>query len=320
MENTLSKKNVFAKLYTNEIFSVIPGIDKAKRVTEVDSKDLTEIEFCKNWVEKNKPCLVRNAVKHWPAYRKWREEEYWYSTIEDFEIHMNPNRNFNSRERQVKDTMIISFHEAVKLLFRKEDRILSIPAEVIGDGTSFRNLAGDMAPFPFLPNPGKPRGFPHARIFLHKKASTGWHYHDVDETLMCQVKGDKAVALLPPRLPKIRQVESFLTGEQYLTGKTLDPNLDLSPFIVQVKEGDALYIPPYWFHAVVPTDDAVGATVAYCWKSPVHKFGDLSSYLVRKLYLQVLWPIGFYTFLMPFMGVYSIFRYLLYRSFFKLNK
>lgn len=315
METILNDIGAKTDPFSNELFSVIPGIGNAEKVTVLDGNAVTEAEFYKHWVHKNKPCLLKGAVTHWPAYANWRDEQYWCDTVEDFEIHINPNRNYNSRDRQTKNMMIMPFHEAVRKLFNGDEAILSIPAEVINPRTSFNTLGKDVGTFSFLKEPPDPRGFPKVRFFLHKKASTGWHYHDVDETLMCQVKGAKAVALLPPNLPQASMVTAFLNNEEYINGHQLDESLKFNPFVTEVEEGDALYIPPYWFHAVVPTDEQVGITVAYCWKSPYHKFGDLSSYLVRKLYLQVLWPFGIYTVLMPFMGVYSIFRYLTYKVF-----
>jgi len=39
-----------------------------------------------------------------------------------------------------------------------------------------------------------------------------------------------------------------------------------------VHPGDAIYIPPHWWHAVECPDarDGLGITLAYCWRSPAH--------------------------------------------------
>ena len=100
----------------------------------------------------------------------------------------------------------------------------------------------------------------------------------------------------------MKHVNDFLQQEQHLKGKSLDSDLDLKPMIVEVGEGDALYIPPYWLHSVVPVDDEVGFTVAFCWASPWHKLGDLSSFFVRKLYRQALWPLKGISLAVPFIA------------------
>ena len=105
---------------------------------------------------------------------------------------------------------------------------------------------------------------------------------------MSQVKGAKLVALLPPDMPKADYVTDFLENELYLEGKTLDKSLDLKPRLVTVEEGDALYIPPHWFHCVVPKDGEVGFTFITGFRSPWHIYGNFRSYFVRKLYKRVM--------------------------------
>ncbi|XP_076983662.1 bifunctional peptidase and (3S)-lysyl hydroxylase JMJD7 isoform X2 [Tamandua tetradactyla] len=31
----------------------------------------TPLHFCRNWVCPNRPCIIRNALQHWPALQKW---------------------------------------------------------------------------------------------------------------------------------------------------------------------------------------------------------------------------------------------------------
>jgi hypothetical protein len=40
-----------------------------------------------------------------------------------------------------------------------------------------------------------------------------------------------------------------------------------------LEEGDATYLPTFWWHAVEsPVDDGFGITVAYCWQTPEYLF------------------------------------------------
>ncbi|MBL6449612.1 cupin-like domain-containing protein [Fulvivirga sp. 29W222] len=300
-----------------DIFGAIPGIENAATLTEFDAESLSPEEFKRNWVDKNRPCIIRGAVKHWPAVDKWKSKEYWQSvTSSDYHIDINPNRNYNKRERQVEHTKRVPFREAMEMLFTSsDDHVWSIPSEVISENSAYPKLLDDMKGFKFLPDPEKPRGFPACRFFLYKNASTGWHYHDCDETLMCQVNGDKDVALISADLPKADYVTNFLNDERYTYGEKLDPNLKFESFVVSVKEGDALYIPINWFHAVVPTQSDVGVTIAYCWANHLRKYGEVSNYLVRRMYKQVIWPVGLYTFLMPLIFCYSVSAYYLHKLF-----
>lgn len=147
------------------------------------------------------------------------------------------------------------------------------------------------------------------RLFLYRGAATNWHYHSTDETLMCQVKGAKRVGLFGPHVKDIGNVTRFLLEERQLEGEKLDSALDLSPYMADVEEGDALYIPPYWHHAVVPHDLEVGFTLACCWKSPLHKLGDFSNFFVRKLYADGMWPLKKISLVIPFYAAAAAFSH-----------
>lgn len=101
---------------------------------------------------------------------------------------------------------------------------------------------------------------------------------------MCQVNGNKRVAIIPAKIPRQSYVADFLERELFQHGQKMDADLDLHPYIVEVNEGDALYIPPHWFHCVVPADGQPGFTVTYNFRSPIEKYGDISSFFVRRLY------------------------------------
>ncbi|SDI91588.1 Cupin-like domain-containing protein [Chryseobacterium taeanense] len=307
LENTETQKK-FDGL-GNDMFSVIPGISNAKDAPIVDASSLDQESFYKNWVLPNKACLIKGAIKHWPAINKFKEPEYWLSVCEDFDITVYPHMNYNMGERQSQDSEDISFHGAIKRLFSNEDYILSIPSEKVEEGNNFSELIKDTPGFSFLSGLMKPRMYDQRRFFMYRRAATAWHYHNIDETLMCQINGGKKVAILPPDIPDPKYVNDFLMNEHYLEGKKLKENLDLKPMIAHVEEGDALYIPPYWYHAVVPMDGEVGFTYAYCWKSPLFKFGEFSNYFVRRLYKDGFWPLKNTSLIMPFLGFYTGFLY-----------
>ena len=101
---------------------------------------------------------------------------------------------------------------------------------------------------------------------------------------MCQIKGAKEVLLLPSNMPKVGYVTEFLENEKYLKGEKLDPSLDLKPRAATVEEGDSLYIPPHWFHAVVPKDGHAGFTSLTVFRSPWHIYGNFFKFFVRRTY------------------------------------
>lgn len=306
MQNTL-KESVTQKKFDglgDDLFSIIPGIENAGIVPFVNASELNEKSFYKNWVSLNKPCLVKGAVKNWPALKKFKNPDYWLSVCGDFDIQIYPHMNHVVWEKHLVGSEDISFHKAIKRLYSNEDYILSIPSELITNDNRFSALINEMPGFSFLSNEKKPRMYDQRRFFLYRRAATAWHYHWIDETLMCQITGVKKVVLLPPNIPDPEKITSYFNNELHLNGEKLD-YLDLKPMVITVEEGDALYIPPYWHHAVVPLDGEVGFTYAHCWKSPLHKFGEFSNHFVRKFYKGGLQPFRRISLLMPFLAILS---------------
>ncbi|WP_394750398.1 cupin-like domain-containing protein [Spongiimicrobium salis] len=296
--------------YEKKLLNVIPQLNNARTVVTLDARTLKESDFRKNWLHKNKACLIKNAVEHWPAVHQWKDKEYWLSASSDFKVKTNFHSNYNQETNIEGKSEITSFHDAIERLHEKKDAIFSIPGECIEEGTSLAKVNAEIGNFKFLSKVKRPRSYFHKRIFIYRNAATAWHYHNVDETLMCQVNGAKKVALLTPEIPRPKYVSNFLTQELQLEGDTLDDNIDLRPLIVEVEEGDALYIPPYWYHAVVPSDNEIGYTLAFCWRSPWHKLGDFSNFFVRELYKKAIWPVNTLTFVFPFLGAFAFMNFL----------
>ena len=294
-----------------EFFHIVPGMANAKSVPVVNAESLSKDAFIKKWVNNNQPCLIKGAIKHWPASNKWGDIDYWKSTCEDFRLCAYPHHNYG----RVKNRMGIEmgFYEAINRLFSGTDHIFSMPSEPIFPGSRFGELIADLPGFKFLPDSPRPRLYDRMRMFMYRRAATTWHYHDTDETLMCQIKGGKKVALFSPGIQNSIHVAAFMQQELHMEGHVLNPDISLDPLMVNVEEGDALYIPPYWHHGVVPLDGEVGFTLAYCWASPFHKFGDFSNTFVRKLYRDAIKPIKKVSFLMPVIAVCGITAYLFRR-------
>lgn len=297
IEESSTKKRMDA------LFSIIPGIENATGITTYNADELTEEDFIKNHVVKNQGCLIKGGVKHWPAVEKWRDKEYWISTIENADVHLYTHMNYLNTERQKEGTEVVDFYDAIERLFTESDNLISLPSENINKYSHLLPIEKDITDFKFMKTIKKSRMYPPKRVFSYRGASTSWHYHDVDETLMCQVNGTKRVALLSPDIPNVKEVNDFLINEKYLSGEKLDPSLDLKPMLFDVEEGDCLYIPPYWYHGVVPVDNEVGFTVAICWKSPIHKFGGFKNFFVRRLFSQAVKPIRLMTFMYPFIAL-----------------
>lgn len=266
--------------------SSIPGMNSAGKVPTLNASELTEEAFKKVWVDRNETCLIKGAISHWPAVQKWGNKEYWLRTCENKKVTVARNNGHELREKTLIGLLQMNFHDAMNRLYNNVDFSFYVQ-DVMPE--AFKDIAG----FNFLPSPKRPNNYIPNRLLIQRRAFTTWHAHSYDEFLLCQVKGAKKVMLFPSEIPSdIEHVTAFLRNERYLNGESLDMTVDFKPVIAELEEGDALYIPPFWHHAVHPQHSEVNFCVIHCWASPIHKFGYLSNYFVRQNYKDLIWPIN----------------------------
>ena len=51
-------------------------------VPEIQGAPESPLEFHRNWISFNRPLIIRNAIKHWPAFEKWQSNDYLLSKCE----------------------------------------------------------------------------------------------------------------------------------------------------------------------------------------------------------------------------------------------
>lgn len=146
-------------------------------------------------------------------------------------------------------------------------------------------LSADVTGFSFLHNAKPPREYNAYRVFIFRNSYTDWHYHSTDETLMCQVAGRKEVLLMPPDEESWNILWPVMkkhgcTFSDAAVAKALSRG---TKFRVVVEPGDALYIPPLWWHSVEALDDEVGITVAACFRTAFAAAVDLRYPAARRL-------------------------------------
>ena len=273
---------------------ILKNIENHVAVNDIpilDAQKLTQKEFWKTYVDNNKPCLIKNAVKYWPASSKWKDLDYLKQKCGHNIVFQHPTVNYpGDKEFSNRGRVQHSFKEAIEHLSTTTDPIVSIPGEPISKGGKFSELQDDIGTFPFLKKLPRPVQYPESRFFLYKNAGTGWHCHPVDETLMCQISGAKIVALFSSRNGNFEEIAKLADNEQYFDGSKFLSNLkdDLELSITTVEEGDALYIPPFCWHAVDTVDSSIGMTIARCFRSPLHKIGNIRYPQVRQLWRAAL--------------------------------
>lgn len=248
-------------------FAHVPGMKAAAQVVECRADALSEEAFLSEYVANSRPVVIRGAVAHWPAGARWRDKDYLKRRSGHHRVFAYPHEYFNATASNEIGRRELSFADAIDFLHAPETEIgyvgTAMPIELLPDVGDFR----------FLPGPVEPAFFYHdIRYFLFRNAGTTWHYHPLDETLMCQVVGRKRVGFLHALSPRPHAIYNMFVREAYYTDPSAFDQFDNTGhawFEATLEEGDALYIPPLWWHGVVALGRDFGVTTPVTWRSPL---------------------------------------------------
>lgn len=257
--------------------------------------------FYRNYVKRNRPCVVRGAVRHWPAFSKWGTSDYLRSAVDNIPLPARARPMFEYGITEATDPATaemfrrsvpeeIGFHDFLTRTAREDKHLVLHSIPMLPD-SPFHALYKDIGGFSFLPRPPRPRMYVPQRAFFYRNSYTDWHSHPADETLMTQVVGDKEVLLLPPTDQVFNAFQPVIQKFSHLYDidvAAFPEVAALRPFRVEVRAGDALYIPVYWWHAVASADERFGVTVASTFASPISTAGDLRVPQARELISHML--------------------------------
>lgn len=282
----------------------VPNFDSALNVDVEEADRLTGKTFRRRYVLQNRPCLIKGAIKHWPAFQKWIDPNYVLSRVGDVEIQASCRpriEGFGLRPEpedliaiETTRNQLLPADKVRRILPRlqtPDDEVLFIELRPADKGT--RRLGEDLtldgARFPFLPDPPLPR-FMYSgwAVMFYKNSFSDWHFHPGTDAMMCQVMGTKDVLLLPPTQRSWDQIVPIHLAQW----KVYDVDLasspayrEIQPYHIVVEPGDGLFLPVNWWHTVQARSQEYGITVPITWDSP---YRDLRQPATRH-FLRVLW-------------------------------
>ncbi|WP_025389978.1 cupin-like domain-containing protein [Pseudomonas syringae] len=277
--------------------SRFPNHSRATAVEVIDALTISREDFVRRYVNHNRPCLIKNAVLHWPAFHKWKQLDYIKDhslnsavvvrskVISEVMAWSNPDVKAALVEYSNEVHSDIPFHDFLDSLGAGDHPLV---ADSCGfeEGEALELLRHDVAGLPFMPELSTPLYYPPYRSFLYRNSYTDWHFHSADETFMSQVVGAKEVLLLPPDEATWQALRPVIEEVGYLYDidtQRFPGTRNLCALRTVVEPGDALYVPVYWWHAVQSIDDAVGVTVAVTFRTPLHVIGDIRSPIARRM-------------------------------------
>lgn len=234
---------------------------------ELDARTLSETVFNRDYVALSRPCVIRGAVKHWDALEKWRDKEYLKRRSGHHPVSLFLCELHVTKKRIAGNERVTTFGDAIERLNSEQTERgivgFPVPPEILCD-------VGD---FSFLGKTDPAFWYHRVRGFFYRRAGTAWHIHQFDETLTCQIIGRKTIGLVGSDNPFNFDLRYIFYTEDYYDDPAAFAELDgvnLPWYSVTLEEGDALYIPPLWWHGVAPQTNTFGITTAVTWRSPPH--------------------------------------------------
>ncbi|WVV46947.1 cupin-like domain-containing protein [Pseudomonas sp. NA13] len=207
--------------------SRFPNHPQAGAVDVIDALAISKEEFTRRYVNRNRPCLVKNAVRHWPAFHKWQHLDYLKAHSRNSAVVVRSqivsevigwsNPHVKAELTEYANTVYreVPFHQFLDDLSEGDTPLVADSCR-FSEGSAIEQMKEDVGGLPFMPQLGKSRHYPPHRSFLYRNSYTDWHFHVVDETFMAQVVGAKEVLLLPPDEASWRALRPVIEEAGYL--------------------------------------------------------------------------------------------------------
>lgn len=267
--------------------SLVPNVATASPVEVVRAEEMDRARF-QRYLDATRPCLIKGVPELSPIAERWSSRDHLLSRCGDpvVSVARTPHVERDSAPSGAAEKMRLS--RFLDLTMEKDagrslgdERSTSpgylclfgqdlVPGGVLGE------LAEDVANFPdvvpFVRCVNERGNFPPGAVFFYRRSFTDWHFHPQTEALMCQVIGAKDVLLYPPDRYTWSKLSGFHAGgPSYVQRERFT---SLRPYHARVEQGDILYIPINWWHAVWAYEEGFGSTMTIWWDAAMKQIYD----------------------------------------------
>uniref|UniRef100_A0A3Q4GHW2 Bifunctional peptidase and (3S)-lysyl hydroxylase JMJD7 n=1 Tax=Neolamprologus brichardi TaxID=32507 RepID=A0A3Q4GHW2_NEOBR len=255
------------------------------------------LQFHRDWIAANKPCIIRNAFSHWPALSKWSPDYLREKvgskvisvavTPNGYADAVNGDRFVMPEERQM------SFSSVLDIIEGKVDKgggVFYVQKQCSNLLQELPELTADVQPHIAWMSAALGK-LPDAVNFWLGEANAITSMHkDHYENLYCVVSGEKHFVLMPPtdrpfipyglfqpavyhqrddgEFEVIDQSDSEMVP--WIPLDPLNPDLErfpqyrrARPLHCSVKAGEMLYLPSLWFHHVQQSHGCIAVNFWY---------------------------------------------------------
>ncbi|XP_077238896.1 2-oxoglutarate (2OG) and Fe(II)-dependent oxygenase superfamily protein [Tasmannia lanceolata] len=190
------------------------SLGTTSRIERLDSPP-SPLQFLRDFVSPNKPCIVSNAIHHWPAISSWTQDSYLSQKLQHtpISLHLTPDGRADSlvplRPYEDSDLCFASSHvelmpfpQALQHIIHSSDSDSPFVAYAQEQNDCFRSeysvLASDVETH--IPWASEALGcLPEAvNLWIGNHASETSFHKDHYENIYAVVSGEKHFLLLPP--------------------------------------------------------------------------------------------------------------------------
>jgi len=221
------------------------------KLTPVDVVDEINKEiFLAKYKESETPVVMKSFTKDWPAREKW-SLEYFESLGGEKEVKLYDSKPATDKKLQHAAEKIIPLRDYFELLRKGEKDLRMFFFQILKE---IPELKEDF----FFPNIGLKFFKDLPVMFLAGKDAKAQMHYDIDnaDIVLCHFGAPKKIRLFSPEQTKFMYHVPFSYSAYYKVD-FMNPDYKTYPALeylegkeVTLKHGDALYIPPGWWHIV----------------------------------------------------------------------
>ena len=233
----------------------------------------TREEFLEAYLWKGKPVVIARAMDDWPALVEWRPEGL-RARIGGKRVRVTRRDEGVYRAIDPVEMTVAEYVDILEDPARREHYYLT----GLTTGKDLTELAGDFSVPRFL----EPEWAQELHVWVGHQSRTINHYHSHHEALLCQIVGQKKVLLYAPSDTAALYPKGFWASDHNCSRVDAHaPDLEAFPRFEQARpiectleQGEALFIPVHWWHAVYGLDLSASGTFFWTarlrdWHFPV---------------------------------------------------
>ncbi|KAF9624287.1 hypothetical protein IFM89_009195 [Coptis chinensis] len=198
----------------------------------------TPLQFHRNYISQNKPCIISNATNHWPALKSWTQNNYLTQTLSHstISLHLTPNGLADSVIPYSNNTLCFASAHVEKIPFPNAiKKIISTDLSYVAYAqeqndcfrTEYSALSGDVESD--ISWASEALGCLPEAVNLwigNHKSQTSFH-KDHYENLYVVISGEKHFTLLPPTDFHRLYIESYPAAQYHFHKDSGEFSLEL---------------------------------------------------------------------------------------------